>query len=214
MLWLGELQCTLVIVLATFAAALVEGSLPYFPIEISRAAANRYGQCVFGFGIVMLLIWSALHNVLLVMADVEDPVDFGTSLASFGLLAIALFDDVHSYKLHMLGVVVLILGTACKAFRYASDGAIALLGVALAIYTSRLALKALSVYAYELAPSALPNADTKSLQAIVIDLGARSRDIMLHGRTKNVRTLWVFRLCGVLQWIALGLCALIHYRYQ
>lgn len=87
-------------VLLTAGSALVDGSLPYFPIEVSRLAASSMRSAwIFRIGSIL----SSL--VLFYEKGLWEHL-----VACFGFVLLAWFDDTHHYVMHVVGVVVMLLG--------------------------------------------------------------------------------------------------------
>ena len=181
------------IVSFVFSFALRDGNMPYFPIEISRAAADGGVQAAFIFKLCFFVgppILSILH-----MAP-------GASLYTFaayvGLQFITFFDDVLHWRMHMFGVLLMGLGAAAHiVFTFENNFQVILLVTASLIWLLRLCLKFLVLVFVERESST--NAAEKGMY------------IMHTGRCKEPHiTLNVFRACGVLQWLVFGLilCAL------
>lgn len=174
--------------------------IPYFPIEISRTAATTaLNRWVFPLG-VLLLVPVALR---VDGPRTRSPMRF--TVAWLGLFMLAWFDDKHYWLLHMIGVGLMILSllSACGKWNGGSLGMELLwqnerLIGGLVLYAVRVVLKVAVVVLFE----------AQSLTAPALLL-AKVQAIALHGAsaTQGPFTLSVFRLCGVVQWLAFWLFA-------
>jgi hypothetical protein len=179
------------VVTYVFVFAWRDGNLPYFPIEISRAAADGGPAASFAFKVGFLF-----GPPLLLLLGLSPSISLYTFAAYIGLQFITFFDDVQHWRVHMFGVMLMSLGAGAHIV-FEKGGHINLLVVAAVVWLLRLALKFLVVVWIEQEP--------------IAQAGAKGMYIMYTGRCKEPQvTLSVFRLCGVLQWIAFGLilCAL------
>lgn len=116
-------------ILLTFIVA--RHRLPYFPIEISRAAAQY--PTFFASGITGIFIVSCMEIATF-------PQNSWSSLFPWsGLLLLAWFDDRHYWVIHMIGVANMILGLLINT--YATPWAWLWIGLACGIYILRLVIK-------------------------------------------------------------------------
>ncbi len=164
-------------------------ALPYFPIEVSRAAsATALNRRLFPAGVLLLA-----GTLLLLGAPVAGRKPRHYGLAWVGLLASAWFDDRQHVVLHFVAVALMTLGL-WHALGPWQVGARRRFVAALALYGARVALKLLAVGLWE----------THSWNPILA--AARTLQIMDHGAVacNEPATLLVFRLCGALQWLVLG----------
>lgn len=117
----SKIHATAVIV-CTWIAALFgpdTRKLPYFPIEISRAAAsNDQAHGVFVWGVISILPTLLFESFYFTNASLSEKghittvtsIVFGTPLFLWpAVLAIAWFDDRNHMFLHLAGVSVLLL---------------------------------------------------------------------------------------------------------
>ena len=84
----------------TAGTAIIGGSLPYFPIEVSLLAASSVRSAW------VLRIGSLLSSLVLFY----EKGLWEHLVACFGFVLLAWFDDTHYYVMHMVGVVVMLLG--------------------------------------------------------------------------------------------------------
>lgn len=115
----------LIVIISTAFASVCDGSLAYFPIEISRMATGPVSYWIFLCG--MIITCFLVPPKLL--------------MASFGLLMLAVFDDVNHWGMHMIGVGVMALGILAAMLRQQSNYELA--GYAALIYVTRIMLKVL-----------------------------------------------------------------------
>ena len=171
----------LVTIVATQLVALFyeRSSVPYFPIEISRTAASgplALGTFRIGIGsLILSLVWTG-HVT---------HITLGLWVC---LSTVALFDDVSNWT-HMVGVAGIFLHMALQAL---SNEPLPILG-ALVIYCLRFALDMVTLIVYEDCPLS------------PTQLAAKHKEIMYNGAPACKRpdvTLQVYRLGGVMQWIA------------
>lgn len=165
--------------------------LPYYPIEISRIAANT----AFTSFIFRIVIKSLVYLYASKMRPALPPL--GVDLVMISLLIIALFDDVNYPTLHTIGVGLLGLSAVVLTFesKHAYRHNLKLCFVAASIWALRLVAKASAVYFFEGAVT-LQDAMNKSI------------NIMYHGRLACVQpdqTLVIFRICGFLQWVVFAI---------
>ncbi len=175
------------VIVATAAAALLYGNVPYFPIEISRlAASGHWASHIFKWGLAVIPI---LFFVF--------PISSGDPVLVFiflNLQLVTFWNDVDHWFIHMLGVVGMgISATVHVLLTWTPEKAFILL-IAIVIWMVRLILKATMVVLYEAPEKYTP-----------YSVGKRSVSIMYTGKCNNPYTLQVFKLCGVLQWIVFAL---------
>lgn len=182
-------------VLGTQLASLFLDSekLPYFPIEVSRSAANgHYSRIIFQYGIALLPLTAILSG--------EFHMDLVPLYVS--LLLIAFFNDVDHYHLHSSGVFCLFLSFSLIFWNSTSsfqrNGL--LLSSAVLLMFLRWLAKICVVYFVEFRN----NAKELHLSPLPERIWGKVMEIMYRGRyvCRNPRiTLTVFRCCAVGQWI-------------
>lgn len=197
-----HLACT---VLATLlAAVLVDRRVPYFPIEVSRAAAS-------GPVASWALRWGARTLGVTLLAT--DSFTATTTALWISLSAIALFDDVRFWAAHMGGVVGLFAVAILAATSRGRGAALPLLAGVL-LYALRLVFKVAAIVFYEM-PAAPP---LQTLARLLVDgetreiVFRRSMAVMFHGAkacADPAHTLPMFQLGGVLQWVVFYVLAFV-----
>lgn len=173
MLWYVTL-----VVSASAIASIHHGTLPYFPIEISRFTADGgpVSMAIFRYGLMFLPIFVWEWSYYLVGAYV-------------GLLMVLFFNDVDHWELHMLGVCIMGAGGAGQLL---IKGSTLGLMVAFGLWMSRVVLKVAVVLVYE--------------GATVFSALEKAKHIMYTGRCLEPdMTLKVFRYAGFLQWVVFGI---------
>jgi hypothetical protein len=180
-------------VILTQSASVWSGDVPYFPIEISRtASSSALPLLVFrtGVAIVPVTLWFTRT-----ISSVRLPI----VLAWIGLAMIAGFDDVKWMKMHVAGIVVLILASVFAMLDKKGDGALFIL-TALLIYAIRIPLKIGAVAWYEFDQLPMGN-----IWALVKLLVGRHMEIMFKGPgacRDPIHVMPIFKICAVLQWVA------------
>lgn len=169
-----------------------EEPVPYFPIEISRTAASgSVNRWLFPLGIVSLGVTLRSRGLLR-----------RYRLVWVALLCIACFDDKYHPVLNQVGVALLFVTLMRSLLLALPDDEeerlkrvrqhVLVIAAAGSIYLTRFVLKLAIVYLLELQPG-----DT---------VYERVMEIMHHSEAVWA-TLAIFRLCGVMQWLAFGLLA-------
>lgn len=195
----------LVVIGFTFLTAMFDGSLPYFPIEISLIANGPLSRGVFTCGIAL-----TVARVLWVASEREDFYAMLWPLC--GLLLLALFNDGDHWAMHVLGVAMLLTGIGAYGLWYAWHLRTRL-AVAGALYALRLCLKVVVICAFEIDPSLSPLSLVKhpftyamhvlTNSSLIVDASCR----VMTGEWRNrFWTPLAFKTGGVLQWIVLGIC--------
>jgi hypothetical protein len=178
----------LIIVLVLVAiTSLSHGHVPYFPIEISRLAADGsvYTRNIFSYGLLMLPI------IVIVMDETKRWWTLEFAAAFFSLQLVTFFDDVHYWSIHMLGVAGLGLSATAYVYTHASYRTFFILFTAGILWCIRLALK-LGVLWWT--------------QPTGTNYPALARQIMYNGQCERSDVvLSVFRVCGVMQWVVFGI---------
>ena len=118
-----------VTILATFVSSLIWGTVPYFPIEISRTASS---------GPVPTLIFRTGCSLLLGTIWATNLLNASTLLMWVGLVIVAQFTDVEHLVPHLAGVALVFAGAASMSS--VSKGLAPLLTAAV-IFAIRLPLK-------------------------------------------------------------------------
>ena len=164
----------LITVLSTiFTGYWIDQSTFYFPVEISRTATGPIGQIIFPFG----ALCSFIIGITELSVNITDLYPF------LGFLILTIIDDKKSRIIHMIGVLLMIVGVGVKAFR-TKQTTIAF-GLIMSIYFLRIIMKGV----------VLSHHGTNIFNV--------SKHIMYTGETETQTQLLIFKLCGVLQWVAL-----------
>lgn len=187
--------------------------VPYFPIEISRTAASRpYANFIFALGTTCLIIPMYFDNMLETASYI---------IMYFGLLFVAIYDDVTAWVPHMCGVVMIIMGFVLNYIREYSntnksknDYNFRILVIAHILFIFRVLMKVMVILKIELG---LPLFRYNTWLSFLIDSLYRDNvftiamDIMYNGKkynTYNDTTIMVFKLAGILQWVFFWLLSL------
>lgn len=184
------------------------GSLPYFPIEISRTAASNPFSYIILFGGAIL----SVVNLIQTLKPQSTLSMFGIILGGAGLVCLAIFDDVNHWAMHMLGVLGLMIGSFFAIFFSPANISPQLkfiyLTLILSLMFSRWIIKTLAVMAFEMGhedidsiPALIDFITNDSTRRFVLN---KSLDIMYHG--ENVcrnpgLTIPMFKVAGILQWV-------------
>ncbi len=199
----------ILIVVVTAFTAHYEGSMPYFPIEISRMGAGPKSWRVFVVSIT-LFNTNLISTVTRIYESTSSLVIF---IVPFGLQILAIIDDVTSWSMHMVGVLIFV-GSIIVHVIFYEIKYLPIICVGLAIYFLRLILKFIVVCYYELGDDIHPllwmkecfKFGNNDFRKSTFD---RVKTIMYKGTWKNKTvTPFVFKLCGVMQWIAIA-CFLV-----
>jgi len=161
-------------VLLTWIGCYLDGSAPYFPIEISRTATGHLSYWPFAAGGIISLYWVN---------------DFGDAIAWLGYGLLTIVDDKSNWGFHMLGVGIMISGLL---FKIRHDPVKLVFAVSIGgLFVARILAKIMVVWAAELDFA-------MSLSAVTGEM----RRIMLEGTCKKPElTLTVMKITGVMQWL-------------
>lgn len=188
-------------ILATQLVAIYDGSVPYFPIEISRTAASSpTATHVLGAGILSMLPLLYRTNTLNVMT-------YGMWL---GLAIVAIVPDTVSKSGHMAGVAVLYIAALARIFTELNAAAFMHFLCSLFIFGIRLFFKVgiLLLYDTPTRQSWRTPTDIFFNPRVGQTIYNRSMEIMFGGPSafKYVEDasviLPIFKVCGVLQWVS------------
>jgi hypothetical protein len=199
MWWLVKAH-VFVTIFCSLTLAALEDACPYFPIEISRAAAtSSLAGTALQAGVTLLPITLAATRTL----------EGLTLVVWVGLLIVAFVPDTVHRGMHRLGVAVVLLAILLHAWRNEkADGAAIACGIVL--YGLRIVLKAAAIvwFDHETRFICLAAARSGELTHMAAAVGLRCIDVTFRGSAvfRDSRT-WqqvapVFQLCGVLQWVA------------
>lgn len=158
-------------VIVTWACAYIDGSAPYFPIEISRTACGPISRWPLRLGAILSFIFAQT---------------IPETVACSGFLLLALVTDTMSWSVHSLGVVIMVLGALMQVYPYPSKLA-ALLAVG-GLFAARVVAKALVVWWAEL------DGDLDFGR-----IAMATRQVMLVGNG-SPETMVVMKLTGAMQW--------------
>lgn len=176
--------CILSSVISTIICGVwIDKSAPYFPIEISRTATGPISKWVFSIGLTI--------SVLCLLAETKDTKRY--IIIIIGILVLAWVDDVTSHVIHMLGVLLVGLGSF---YAVPLEKTWVVLFCATALFVFRLGMKCMAVIFIE-----------KTTKGIFDFQGMKQMcmDIMYTGKTQSVLTLRLFQAAGIMQWIILWL---------
>lgn len=185
-------------VVATQCTALLAGSVPYFPIEVSRTiASGPLPTLVFRLGVWSLglsLCWTRT-------------LTWNTAALWLSVVWIAEFDDVRHWALHMMGVGMLFAACTFSSVQHRGTAALLPLGAAFTIYVLRILLKLAAVLLFLVEEWPMSNGTPSTTLVNVGRVGFdKSMDIMYRGAVACPRSyehvLPMFKLGGVLQWAA------------
>jgi len=185
------------IVATQIVALLVDRSVPYFPIEVSRTAASGpTALCTMRVGFVLLLpvlVW-------------QQQLTMPTLWLWAALVCIAVADDVRYWTVHMLGVAMMLPPLVVGAW---SRSAMVPVLVGVSLYLFRLVIKTTVLIVYEV-PVGEQRAQYKQgiqtwLRWLVAKVMERGMAVMYRGADACQHpsvVMPVFKICGVLQWVA------------
>jgi len=196
--------CLLGTILSTWYTAQQDGSLPYFPIEISRTATGTRSKKIF--------CWGVTACTLAMYMESDSAVNYITWA---GLLVLAWIDDVTSLAGHNAGVVIMSFGAFLRSVTH-PEASFLLFLAACVIYAPRRLAKVSVVASQELQRPL----DADTLLGLVFDIdGFRTKllkttmNIMYKGPgeiKQPFTTLAVFKFCGVLQWVVFFLFSTLY----
>lgn len=211
------------IVIIIFARAMTGSSsgLPYFPIEISRAAAANAsiaGSPFFFVAMLTLLPTLTLETYWLHWAHMHSPLDTPLLLVPAVLLA-AWFDDRAHIWLHNLGVLLLLLLVVAHALLLQSEWRhpYIVVGAAFALFASSAALKGAAALYLELDQHPLEWRMAWWLLSNRGDITTRTArkvvDVMFAGESTCLLpqlTIPIYRVTGVMQWCGFYLLSVLY----
>jgi hypothetical protein len=199
---LVKIHLLVTVILTQITSIWIDKNYPYFPIEVSRSAASGYySMLVFNLGIQSLIITMFISEILC--------WDYFWLYVSLSL--IAYYDDVTSWHLHMIGVMLLFI-TSINLLRHTKTFRkdVFYIGLAVFTYALRIVLKVCVIYNFEVNESFAIYPFLDVIQAIK-DKGIF---IMYHGSSVCFQpfiTITIFKFCAVGQWIAFWLLSqIIH----
>ena len=193
----------------TFLASWWDASVPYFPIEISRTATGETSSLVFSTGMT-LIVFDILRR-----SWSNDGFIPSLWVSCLGIFVLAQYNDEKYWGVHMFGVFLFLVGTALYTYKYAWKHKRYFI-IAVILYLLRIVCKIIVVFAYELAYEdrfwLVFSPFTPAIWvAILGKIHEQAHCLMMHGTWSNeFITPIVFKTCGILQWILLGLCASIY----
>ena len=176
--------CILVSVISTvICGVFIDKSAPYFPIEISRTATGPISRWVFAIGLTL--------SVLSLLVETTEPKRY--IIIIIGILMLAWVDDVTSHIIHMLGVLLVGIGSFVAV---PLQKTWVVLFCAVALFVFRLGMKCMAVVFIE-----------KTVKGVFDFEGMKivCMEIMYTGKTRSILTLRLFQAAGIMQWIVLWL---------
>jgi hypothetical protein len=202
-----KLHCLLVLLLTTFISLLIDKSLPFFPIEISRiASSGKYAQQVFKWGITSI-VFSLMYEVMFASENAtSQPCGW---LVWFGVMIAAWFPDKHYFIIHSSGVLLIVLAVLVHVVRKSQES-MAVFLLALFIQGLGLAIKGYVVWFIEFgngkAYNPLAYVDALISAPQIVQHGmellfAAEQERMVHAKL----SVPCFQVSGVMQWLALYL---------
>lgn len=180
-------------IILTQISSLLYNEIPYFPIEISRTAADggAITKYIFNIGLTSIIITLIMTN----------NINKETVLLWIGLSIIALFDDKQHWIMHNIGVLILFIVAILNAYRVGGK-AVLLVLMAIAINVIRIGFRILAVLYFELNLTII---DLIKKPTMIYDIFTLSKTIMYKGYhiclTPSI-TIPVFKISGVLQWVS------------
>ena len=186
-------------VLLTWAICWLDGSAPYFPIEVSRTATGKIGRYYFPLGF-LLVGW-----VLWVESVDSEPRWLKLSPA-VGVVTAAVINDELHWQAHLVGVMVAV---GCV---FANVGYETFYGLADAMTNQVLCAMACLFFWMSLTLKVYAVLDDpwdwhcwrKAMTIRRNELMEQCMDINYHGAGTRAQ-LVVYRVIGVCQWVALAL---------
>ena len=193
--------CLLATVVTTSISALVEGYLPYYPIEISRTACGKFSHPIFVIGILISGVTMVLET------------KFGwTYLAWTGLAILAIFDDASYWGVHMMGVGFMVSSTFFLVLFKDPRKNLPIFVCAMILYLTRIVMRTVVVLFIELE---LPfwSLDTWTTLIRPEFIFEKHMKIMYNGaqacKFPHI-VLPIFRVSGILQWLPFYIMATIY----
>lgn len=208
-----KLHCLVVLLCTTLVSLLIDASLPFFPIEISRiASSGRYAQQVFKWGITSIL-FSLVYEVINESGnETSQPCGW---LVWLGVMIAAWYPDKHNFFIHSSGVVLIILAVLVHVVRKSQEY-MAVFLLALFIQGLGLAIKGYVVWFIEFGNGKAYN------PLSYVDALLSAPQIVQHGMEILFTTEFVqermvhaklsvacFQVSGVMQWMALYLMSCV-----
>lgn len=181
-------------IILTQLSSILYNEIPYFPIEISRTAADGgvITKYIFNIGLISLIITLLFTN----------NINKETFVLWFGLSMIAYFDDKQHWVLHNIGVLILFLVAMFNAYKIGGESVLLVL-LALSINTLRIGFRFLVVMYFEM------NIGISYLwnhpQSTITEIFNLSKNIMYKGHlacNNPSVTIPFFKVSGVLQWVS------------
>lgn len=218
---LAKLHCLCIVICVWLSALLVDKTVPYFPIEISRTASTgHFSQLIFKWGIVSLLptlVYESFFSPAAYAAGekkLEDPTLF---LVWLGILIAAWIPDRESMVIHGGGVLIIILAVAIHVFMAEAHNLqrnLCVLVCALGIEAARMLIKGFVVWFAELDGGKVwdPMAYVMALYHHA-DITRHIMKVMFEGVDHAIvpaLTIPVLKVTGVMQWMALYLMTVLY----
>jgi len=200
-----KLHCLIVICFTTLVSLLLDKSVPFFPIEISRiASSGRYAQHVFKWGIT-----SIFFSLVYEGQSQTDP--YGSVwLVWLGTLVAAWISDKQHFILHSCGVLLII--SSVFAHVYSIKEKLAVFLLALFIQGLGLAIKGYVVWFVEFGngnaynPLAYVNALVSAPQIVQHGMDILFTTEAVHEKLVHSKlSVACFQVSGMMQWMALYL---------
>ncbi len=202
----------LVTILCTQAFSVYEGRVPYFPIEISRTAAESARG---------LLALQAGVFTLIATLQATGTLTNSTSLLWVGLMFVAFCPDTTQPGLHVFGLLIVASACALQVYDKAAADPKANIWVlaspilcAAAIFAFKIALRTVALILVDW--QNLPNQSSYPFEGMLA-LIVRSRRLLFEGEMvyplpqayKWAIMKPVLQVCGILQWVTFYALSLV-----
>ena len=172
------LFCVIVI---TALCGLYDGSVPYFPIEISRTATGSIGRIVFPTGVVLVFSFA-----------LKEFSTFSQLTPFIGLVVLSVASDTYSWTIHMFGVLLMVIGVIIRVISRNSYEHYAIVVCAIGLYLLRIVMKVIVTSQDLLGDfSSIGSMKTLLLKCTAIMYGGNATYVQLT----------VYRVAGVMQWL-------------
>jgi len=180
-------------IILTQISSILYNEIPYFPIEISRTAADG--------GVITKYIFNIGLTSIIITLFMTNNVTKETILLWIGLSIIALFDDKQHWIMHNLGVLILFIVAMINAY-HVGGSAVLFVFMAIAINMIRIGFRILVVMYFEMNIGIF---DLWNHPKLIYDIFNLSKNIMYRGHiscSEPSITVLVFKISGVLQWVS------------
>lgn len=187
-------------IILTQLSSILYNEIPYFPIEISRTAADG--------GIITKYIFNIGLTSIIVTLFMTNNVNNETLLLWIGLSIIALFDDKQYWILHNVGVLIMFLIAIFNAYKMGGKSVLLVL-MALAVNAIRIGFRTLAILYFEMNLGLM---DLYHHPKTIYDVFNLGKSIMYRGHyvcSNPSVTIPIFKVSGVLQWVSFYILSFI-----